>query len=98
MVARSIGDSENGVVVQSAFPLPEEVRGRIERELREQVPIAGTVSFETAPDLISGIELRTHGGKIGWSVADYLETLEDSLAEALADEAWEQKQKAGSEV
>jgi F-type H+-transporting ATPase subunit b len=66
--------------------------------VREQVPIAGTVSFETAPDLISGIELRTHGGKIGWSVADYLETLEDSLAEALADEAWEQKQKAGSEV
>ena len=41
--------------------------------------------------------MRTHGGKIGWSIEDYLETLEDSLSEALADEAWEQRQKAGSE-
>lgn len=97
MVARSVRDSENGVVVQSAFPLPEEIRQRITRELREQVPVAATVSFKTAPNLISGIELSAHGGKIGWSIEDYLETLEDSLAEALADEAWEQRQKAGSE-
>jgi F-type H+-transporting ATPase subunit b len=97
MVARAVRDSEDGVVIQSAFAIPEEIRQRITRELREQVPVAAAVSFETAPNLISGIELRAHGGKIGWSIEDYLETLEKSLAEALADEASEQGRKAGSE-
>jgi F-type H+-transporting ATPase subunit b len=97
MVARSVSDSEDGVVVQSAFPLPDGIREMIATELRKQVPAAGKLGFETAPNLISGIELRTHGGKVGWSVADYLQTLEASLSEALVDEAWEQKQKAGSE-
>jgi F-type H+-transporting ATPase subunit b len=33
------------------------------------------IRFETAPDLISGIELTTNGRKIAWSIADYLTSL-----------------------
>ena len=34
------------------------------------------VQFETAPDLVSGIELSANGQKVAWSIADYLATLE----------------------
>jgi len=39
--------------------------------------------FETAPDLISGIELTTNGQKVAWSIADYLASLEKGVEELL---------------
>lgn len=41
--------------------------------------------FEQSTELIGGIELRSNGFKIGWSVADYLQSLEDSLAKPLRE-------------
>ena len=41
------------------------------------------VRFETAPDLISGIELTTNGQKVAWSIADYLTFLEKGVDELL---------------
>jgi F-type H+-transporting ATPase subunit b len=43
------------------------------------------VRFETAPDLISGIELTTNGQKIAWSIADYLASLEKGVGELLKE-------------
>ena len=42
-----------------------------------------TVQFETAPDLVSGIELSTNGQKVAWSIADYLASLEKGVDELL---------------
>jgi F-type H+-transporting ATPase subunit b len=39
--------------------------------------------FEQSTDLIGGIELQANGFKIGWSIAEYLHTLESSLAEQI---------------
>jgi len=45
---------------------------------------SGTHSwFETAPDLVSGIELATNGHKVAWSIADYLASLEKGVGELL---------------
>ena len=35
--------------------------------------------FETAPDLVSGIELTANGQKLAWSIADYLSSLEKAV-------------------
>ncbi len=35
--------------------------------------------FQTAPDLIAGIELESNGQKVAWNIADYLASLEQSL-------------------
>jgi F-type H+-transporting ATPase subunit b len=35
--------------------------------------------FETAPDVISGIELIAGGQKLGWSIAEYLRSLEQGV-------------------
>ena len=45
------------------------------------------VQFETAPELVSGIELSTNGQKVAWSIADYLSTLEKSAGELLHEDA-----------
>ena len=45
----------------------------------------GQGRFETAPDLISGIELSTNGQKVAWSIADYLASLEKGVGELLKE-------------
>ena len=42
-----------------------------------------TLRFETAPDLVSGIELTANGQKVAWSIADYLASLEKGVGELL---------------
>ncbi|NCF85819.1 MAG: F0F1 ATP synthase subunit B, partial [Verrucomicrobiaceae bacterium] len=37
--------------------------------------------FETAPDLVSGIEISADGQKVAWSIAHYLASLENSVGE-----------------
>ena len=44
------------------------------------------IRFETAPDLVSGIELTTNGQKVAWSIADYLASLEKGVDELLKEQ------------
>lgn len=74
------------VVVRSAFALPEaqqqEIEVALSRLAREEVPCR----FEVAPDKILGIEVRAGGSKMGWSVAEYLYSLEQVLSDILHEE------------
>lgn len=62
-------------LVRSAFELPEEQRAAIQKAINETFSIDAPLRFETAPEVVSGIELTAHGQKIGWSIADYLTSL-----------------------
>lgn len=67
--------------VRSAFELSAEHRGSIQNTLNEVFVADIPVRYETAPDLVSGIELGASGRKVAWSIADYLTTLEKSIGE-----------------
>jgi len=41
------------------------------------------LQFEQSPDLIAGIELVANGIKIGWSIAEYLHTLDEAVSEQI---------------
>lgn len=71
--------------VRSAFDLPAEQRAVIQQALNETFSADIPVRFETAPDLISGIELTTNGHKVAWSIADYLMSLEKAVADLLKE-------------
>jgi F-type H+-transporting ATPase subunit b len=73
------------VLVRSAFELPTEQRAAIQQALNETFSAEIQVRFETAPDVISGIELTTNGQKVAWSIADYLASLERSVGELLME-------------
>ena len=73
--------------VRSAFDLPPGQRNAIESAVKETFAAETQVQFETAPDLVSGIELSANGQKVAWSIADYLATLEKSAGELLHKDA-----------
>jgi F-type H+-transporting ATPase subunit b len=72
-------------LVRSAFDLPSEQRATIQKALNEAFSTDVHVRFETAPDLVSGIELTTNGQKVAWSIADYLTSLEKGVGELLKE-------------
>ncbi len=95
-IAAALKAASEPAVVRSAFNLPEAQRAAIRKTLNDTCSAEVHVRFETAPDLISGIELTTNGQKIAWSIADYLASLEKGVDELLKDKdkPWE---KAESE-
>jgi F-type H+-transporting ATPase subunit b len=72
-------------VVRSTFELPAEQRAAIQNALNETFSAEIRVRFETAPDLISGIELSANGQKVAWDIADYLASLEKRVDELLKE-------------
>ena len=71
--------------MRSAFDLPADQRAAIQNALNETFSAEIRVRFETAPDLIGGIELTTNGQKVAWSIADYLASMEKSVGELLKE-------------
>jgi F-type H+-transporting ATPase subunit b len=86
-MATAYKTSNHMVSVHSAFDLPTAQQSAIESAVKETFAPDAHVQFETAPELVSGIELSTHGHKIAWSIADYLSTLEKSVGELLHKDA-----------
>ncbi len=70
-------------VVRSAFDLPAEQQAAIQKTLNETFSADIKLRFETAPELVSGIELTANGQKLAWSIADYLSSLETGVDELL---------------
>lgn len=70
-------------IVRSAFELPADQRAAIQNALNETFSAEIHLRFDTAPELVSGIELATDGQKVGWNIADYLVSLEQGVGELL---------------
>lgn len=85
VLAQAIKTAPDPAVVRSAFALPAEQRAAIQNALNETFSAEVRVRFETAPDLVSGIELAANGQKVGWSIADYLELLATGVDQLLKD-------------
>lgn len=82
-LAAALQNAAEPAIVRSTFELPESQRAAIQNALNETFSAEVRVCFETAPDLVSGIELSTNGQKVAWSIADYLATLEKQVGELL---------------
>ncbi len=83
LLGAAIEAASGTAVVRSAFELPAQQRGDIERVIAEMRGGTVRVSYESAPDLISGVELAAGGRKLAWSIADYLAALEKSVGDML---------------
>ncbi len=67
-------------LVRSAFEPDPAAQTRVEAAVRKRLGANVAVRFETAPELICGVELTVDGEKLAWSVADYLSTLARDVA------------------
>ncbi|MFZ6030145.1 MAG: F0F1 ATP synthase subunit B [Chloroflexota bacterium] len=90
-ISQALQDAGGALTVRSAFDLPEDARRGIGEAVRTHVLDGGGVAlhprFETAPHLISGVEMRVHGRQIAWTVDDYLSDLEAKIRETIAERA-----------
>jgi len=86
-LAKVLKTSSDPVLVRSAFELPSEQRAAIQQALNQTFSAEIQVRFETAPGVISGIELTANGRKVAWSIADYLASLEKSVGELLKEQS-----------
>jgi F-type H+-transporting ATPase subunit b len=75
--------SAEPVIVRSAFELPEAQRTTTQAAIDTLLAVTTVVHFETAPDLVSGIELSAAGQKVAWSIAEYLTSMEKGISELL---------------
>ena len=69
-------------MVRSAFALAPPERATLRQGIEEYFGTPVSIEFELAPRLVSGIEFRTNGYKLAWTIDDYLATLETSVADA----------------
>lgn len=79
----AIQASPSPVRIRTTFDLLPAQRASTEAAIKAMLGVETPVQFTTAPDLISGIELTTDGQKVAWSIADYLASLEQGVAELL---------------
>lgn len=79
---RAIANGAGAVEIATAFEPDDEVRKLLTEMVRER--LGRDVSFVRADGLVGGIELRTRGWKMSWTVAEYLRDFEDRLADTIA--------------
>ena len=83
VLAEAIRKSAEPALVRSAFDLPTDQRAAIQNALNETFSGEIQVRFQTAPDLVAGIEVTSNGQKLAWNIVDYLASLEQSTGEVL---------------
>ena len=79
-LATALHSATAPALVRSAFELPAEQRSSIQNAINETFSGDMRLRFETAAELISGIELCTEGTKLAWSIAGYLAELERAVS------------------
>lgn len=82
-LAAALATASEPALVRCAFELPAEQHAVIQNALDETFATEVATRFETAPELIGGIELTMNGQKVSWSIADYLTSLEKGVGELL---------------
>ncbi len=78
-LAQSLGTSSATVRVRSAFALSSAQQSAMQEALHAVCASDIAIQFDTAPDVIGGIELTANGWKIAWTIADFLASLERSV-------------------
>jgi F-type H+-transporting ATPase subunit b len=70
-------------VVRSAFEMAASDRSAIQTALNETFSSDIPIRFETAPDIVCGIELTANGQKLAWDIAEYLAAMKRNLQSRL---------------
>jgi F-type H+-transporting ATPase subunit b len=85
-LGQALETSTDPAVVRSTFALPPEQQAAIQNALNETFSADVRVRFDTAPELVSGIELTANGQKVAWSISEYLTSVEKGVSALLNEQ------------
>jgi F-type H+-transporting ATPase subunit b len=93
------GASRDGgrAVVATASDLPDDDRRRAAETLAKVLGDGVRVDFETAPELVCGVEVRAGGREASWTISHYMDDLERDLAAAVDETAGSDKPESEPE-
>lgn len=79
----AFASATESVRVRSAFELPEAQRVAIQQAVHQLFASDLPLHFDTADQLIGGIELSVNGQRMAWNIDAYLSALEDEVSQLL---------------
>jgi F-type H+-transporting ATPase subunit b len=82
-LSQTFNSTSAPALVRSAFDLSGEQRTAIQNAINENLQTRIDARFETAPNLISGIELNANGHTVAWNISEYLASLEKEMDQLL---------------
>ena len=86
------------LVVATAWLLPEDDRKKTTQAVQQHLINDAEIQFETVPELICGIKLRAGGREISWTIASYIEGIQQRLAETIDQTIAVESQRMPAEV
>jgi F-type H+-transporting ATPase subunit b len=86
-VVSAFESRQEPVIVRSAIELSPDLRTEIENSVDRLIGTNGGIRFDTAPELICGVELVAGGYKLEWNISDYLNLLDQDDWEGQSDES-----------
>jgi F-type H+-transporting ATPase subunit b len=66
-------------LVRSACALPEAQRALLQSAVSQEFSVSINLRFEVAAEMLCGMELLVGGQRLSWSIADYLDGLEQRI-------------------
>jgi F-type H+-transporting ATPase subunit b len=84
-LASALQASSGPVTVRTSFALSPEQKSKSEAAIKAALGPGLKAEFAIDSKLISGIELSAKGQKVGWNIADYLDSMELSAENILKD-------------
>jgi len=85
-LAIALNTASGPMCVRSAFELSAPQRTELQNALNQTFSGDIQLQFDTAPKLISGIELTANGWKLAWNIADFLASLEQHIDRLIKDQ------------
>lgn len=95
-VGTALNASSAPAVLRSVFDMPTEQKAAIQNALNETFSAQIQLRFETAPGAVCGIELMASGQKVAWSIAEYLDSLDQKVGALLGAQS-DAQSKPGAE-
>jgi len=77
----------NPILVQSANDLPKKQQTEIEQSVNQAIGATSKFEFKSSAALIGGIELTVKGYKLSWSISEYVNAFEKSIAGVIKDKS-----------
>jgi F-type H+-transporting ATPase subunit b len=77
---KTMASATGPVRITSAFELAPALREQLEHAIQATLREDVAVVYGTSGELLCGIELSSGGRRLGWNLADYMDTLRDRIA------------------
>lgn len=82
-LCNAMRSAHDPALIRSAFDLPAAQHAALQETINVLCSSDIHLRFETAPEVIGGIELTSSGNKVSWSLAEYLQSLEKAIEDLL---------------